>query len=298
MNASVAVNTANAYNTGLASFERFRSEYSMARDWPPTVENVALFIAWLSLHGFVYNTARLYVNSIGYHCKMRNCSDISRNFVVQKALEGLHRSAGKRRLRLPITQVLLKAVLGALSNVCNNEYERRLFNTAYCLAFFAFLRISELVSSNKRDVAFVIMASDVSINDNGESLSLVIRHSKTDQYDHGARLRLCRSGADICPVTSAKRFLEHRPRLGGPLLCHFDGRPLTRYQFSAVLKKCLSGLGLQYDRYTSHSFRIGAATAAAVAGYSPEVIQQAGRWRSDTYRIYIRPESVFTLPKL
>ena len=133
----------------------------MVKEWPPAVDTIVLFIAWLSLKGFKYSTARLYVNAIGFQCKMRNCLDISRNFAVQKALEGLHRSAGKCRLRLLITQTLLKAVIGALSSVCKNEYECRLFGAAYCLAFFALLRVGELVARNRIGAESVIMASDV-----------------------------------------------------------------------------------------------------------------------------------------
>ena len=84
INASLAVNTANAYNTGLNSLERFRTEYGMVKEWPPAVDTIVLFIAWLYLNGFKYSTARLYVNAIGFQCKMRNCLDISRNFAVQK----------------------------------------------------------------------------------------------------------------------------------------------------------------------------------------------------------------------
>lgn len=298
INVALATNTTNAYNTGLNSFEKFRTVYSILKDWPPSIDTIALFIAWLSLQGLKDSTARLYINAIGFQCKIRGCNDISRNFVVQKALEGLKRSVRRNSLRLPITQVLLKGILGALQNVCSNEYETRLFTAAYCLAFFGFLRVSELVATNRSNTGFVIMKSDIIIDGSGESLLLVIRHSKNDQHGHGAQLKLCRTGTQICPVLSVQRFLLQRPFINGPLLCHLDGAPLTRYQFSAILKRCLSRLGLQYDRYTSHSFRIGAATAAAVAGYPPDVIQRAGRWRSDAYHIYIRPDSVITLPKL
>ena len=77
-------------------------------------------------------------------------------------------------MRLPI-QTLLKAVIGALSSVCKNEYECRLFGAAYCLAFFAFLRVGELVASNRIGAESVIMASDVIVNEDSDSLSLVIR---------------------------------------------------------------------------------------------------------------------------
>ena len=43
---------------------------------------------------------------------------------------------------------------------------------------------------------------------------------------------------------------------------------------------------------STHSFRIGAATTAAAAGYPKWAIQTLGRWSSDCYKTYIRiPES-------
>jgi hypothetical protein len=37
-----------------------------------------------------------------------------------------------------------------------------------------------------------------------------------------------------------------------------------------------------------HSFRIGAATAAAIQGASDEDIQRMGRWKSQAFKRYIR----------
>ena len=39
---------------------------------------------------------------------------------------------------------------------------------------------------------------------------------------------------------------------------------------------------------SSHSFRIGAATTAAAAGYPRWLIQALGRWSSDCFRVYLR----------
>ena len=60
-------------------------------------------------------------------------------------------------------------------------------------------------------------------------------------------------------------------------LSHFDVSPVTRFQFTAVLKRALQFAGLSDARYTSHSFRIGAATSAAMAGIPEADIQHMGR---------------------
>jgi site-specific recombinase XerD len=68
-----------------------------------------------------------------------------------------------------------------------------------------------------------------------------------------------------------------RPSGGGPLFGHFDRSPLTRYQFTSVMKKCLHTLGIEETQYASHSFRIGMATTCAMKGVSDDQIKMYGR---------------------
>ncbi|VDI74134.1 Hypothetical predicted protein [Mytilus galloprovincialis] len=78
---------------------------------------------------------------------------------------------------------------------------------------------------------------------------------------------------EIIPQEFIDLISKLRPNVAGQLFCHFDGTPVTRYQFSGVLKKSLNVLGLSQGKYSSHSFRIGAATSAAMNGLSDSEIQ-------------------------
>ena len=53
-------------------------------------------------------------------------------------------------------------------------------------------------------------------------------------------------------------------------------------------------MGLSAVGFSPHSFRIGAATSAAIGGMSIENIQNMGRWRSSAVNSYIRPSKVIT----
>lgn len=257
-----------------------------------------MFISWLSLKERAFSTARLYVNAIGFRCKVSNVCDVSRHYIIDKLLEGLKRSARVRESRLPITQNILQHILSVLPVVCSNFYESHLFAAAYCLAFFAFLRVSELAVTSKDSAANVISMSDLLVDRSEGYIIVTIRYSKTDQYGSGSVLKIKRSNSAICAVSNMLEFLKRRPQVDGPLFCHLNGKPLTRYQFTSVLKKCLNNLRLDYGKFTSHSFRIGAATAAAMSGYDVETIKRAGRWRSEAYRVYLKKEDVHTLPCL
>ena len=63
--------------------------------------------------------------------------------------------------------------------------------------------------------------------------------------------------------------------------------PLTRQSFSTSLSN-LAATKLDHHKYNTHSFRIGAATSAKLAGVSELDIKMLGRWRSNTFECYIR----------
>ena len=73
----------------------------------------------------------------------------------------------------------------------------------------------------------------------------------------------------------------------GPLFKLLDSRPVSRSWFCSRLQEMVRRIGAEGD-YTSHSLRIGAATRTAKVGLSPTPIQILGRWRSDSFKLYVR----------
>ena len=96
-------------------------------------------------------------------------------------------------------------------------------------------------------------------------------------------------GATTCPVAALKKLYIHDPKSpDSPLFLDQDGQsPLSRTAFIARLRLTLLFAGFQPELYSGHSFRRGAATAAAATGLVDHEIQLLGRWRSDTYKLYI-----------
>ena len=91
-----------------------------------------------------------------------------------------------------------------------------------------------------------------------------------------------------CPVKALRQFIQIHPRNSEVLFVHFNGAPLSRQQFQSVLKKAARVLGWSVDGFSSHSFRIGAATTAADEGIPLEIIMRKGRWKSSAVSGYIR----------
>ena len=68
----------------------------------------------------------------------------------------------------------------------------------------------------------------------------------------------------------------------------FQGTPVTGDHITFWIKRCVVRFGHNPDHYASHSLRIGCATALADAGKDDSFIRQHGRWKSDTFIIYMR----------
>ena len=124
-----------------------------------------------------------------------------------------------------------------------------------------------------------------------DGMVVTIRYSKTDQTGKSVFLKFDTSqDFFLCPVRAMIDFLRIRNLVTGPLFSHFGGTPLTCYQFNHVLKKGVKLLGLSPVDFSSHSFRIGAATSAAMCGVSDDQIKKWGRWKSSAFELYIRPD--------
>ena len=71
--------------------------------------------------------------------------------------------------------------------------------------------------------------------------------------------------------------------------CFFlqNGQPLSRNILTDWLRQIMASARVP-GNFSSHSFRIGAATVAARNGVPDHLIQSMGRWSSNAYQLYIR----------
>jgi hypothetical protein len=168
-----------------------------------------------------------------------------------------------------------------------------MFWAACSLAFFGFLRVCEFTCSWSFDPLVHLSISDVSFDTTG-SLHLFIKTSKTDPFRRGVSLSIGASRKPICAVSAVRRYLQVRGNAPGPLFVLSDGSLLTPVVVNCWLRAILSNVGI-CGTYSSHSFRIGAATTAASAGIPDHLIKTLCRWSSNTYLLYIRtPSPVLT----
>lgn len=114
------------------------------------------------------------------------------------------------------------------------------------------------------------------------------KHSKSNVTT--LRLHQNTKNPVICPCLALTQYLQLRKHgsPSEPLFSFMDKLPVSKQFFTHHLRTALAFCNLDLHRYQSHSFRIGAATTAALLGFSEIQIQNMCRWRSNAFKKYIR----------
>ena len=277
------------YRKAVNYFIEFRVKWDLSNVWPVGNMDIVALISHMNIEGFAPSTISTYISALSFVHKVNAWADPTSSFIVTKVKEGCRRGSCQGDSRRPITFPILVRLVDILPAICKSSYEEALFKAAILLAFFGFLRVSEFACTKKEAWSKVINVNDISLQKG--QLGVVLRFSKTDQCGQSVKLLIDKSkDVKLCPVKAMSDWLNIRGEVLGPLFIHFGGDPLTSFQFGQVLKEGIKTIGLSPDYYSSHSLRIGAATSAALCGFSDERIKEMGRWKSAAFKVYIRPQ--------
>ena len=166
--------------------------------------------------------------------------------------------------RSPLTMKMLRTMVYQMDT--SVESIRNMFMVI--LMTFAFLRASEVVQLKLNDVK----------EENGDSLSVFIRKSKTDQAGDGATIDVAGTGTEICPVKWYHFFVKVRDR-NSTYLFHQLGagrkadKPLSPSTPNFVVKSLIKSIGIDPLKYGSHSCRKGGCTTALESGLTFDLLQ-------------------------
>ena len=196
-----------------------------------------------------------------------------------------------RSVVLHVTKGAPMPALGAV------EVNRTVATAAACFAFATANRASSVAVEAAADFNPLIHAARSDLVMGSFSVRYQHKPTKNDKNGHIWRgmspviprvsSRLC------CPVLAIRvrdALFPQAMAEGCPLFPCFSARggvsPLSckqykRWGLDRLLRLCPPGI-------TSLSARSGHATAAFEAGASPAMIQQFGKWKSDTWRVYTR----------
>ena len=304
--AGLAPATHKTYQSAERRYLEFCGSFSLVP--LPTSESIlCYFAACLGQQGLAHTSIRTYLSGvrqlqIAYGWNDPGIDHMPR---LRQVLKGIKIECGKKgkpsRPRLPITPTIFQKLKPIWLGGNNISFNGRMLWAASLTTFFSFCRSGEVTVENEvsYDHNTHLSFSDLAV-DNATSpsvISLNIKCSKTDQGRVGCQVILGKTGDDLCPIMALLDYLTSRGDKPGALFQWQDGTPLSKTRFVEAVRQALTAAHLPAQDYAGHSFRIGAATTAAMAGLEDSTIQTLGRWKSASYQLYIRmdPRQLATL---
>ena len=278
---SLAPASYRAYGAGQRCYLTFCRRYAL-RPIPASATTLTFFVGHMRRIGLRGGTARQYLAAVRrLHLQRGHPLPAGTPPYLGAALRGYELRGWEptERRRQAITVPLLRQLKNRLGVVLPSAWDQRCVWAACALAFYGGLRSGELLYTGP---GRGIRVSDVTVTEVG--LRLRIRIQKNRQRGPAVHIDLPTTGTSTCPVRAAQEFWQARSvgtEADSPLFVTESG-VLTRRRLNSILQEAL-GSG-----FSSHSLRIGLATAAAAAGVSEGVLQGLGRWRSAAYQGYIR----------
>lgn len=270
---------------------------------PPVNENLILmFISHCVRQGLSYTSIKLYLcglrffylTHLGYNPLEISPGQISHR--ITHALTGLKKTQTPQHklVRQPITFDILSIICETLKSNLFDHFTNIMMEAACTLAFFAFLRCGEFTvnTSSQFDHSINLCHGDITIQPN--SMTVLLKKSKTDPARLGVSIPIFQTDKHICPVKAMRTYLSHKSHQtlpDDPLFIDKNSQALTRNHFISLLRTVLNKQGINASNFHGHSFRIGAATTAAKVRMEDHLIKTLGRWSSDCYTRYIHTPS-------
>ena len=271
--------------------------YSILTPFPVSESLLCYFATYLACQHLSPQTVKVYLAAIRYMQitmglpEPREYSSLPRLRLVQSGIQRAHASKQTTKIRLPITPAILIR-LKEHWTPRKSEPDIVMLWAAAVLCFFGFFKAGEITipTISGFDDSKHLAWGDVAIDDlnNPQSLRVHLKRSKTDQLGKGVDVYVGKTDGPLCPVTAVMAYMALRGPTPGSFFKLANGHPLTKSSFTNKIRAGLQAVGLPESNFAGHSFRIGAATAAANAGIEDSIIRTLGRWSSSAFLTYIR----------
>ena len=141
-----------------------------------------------------------------------------------------------------------------------------MFWAACTLGYFGFLCAAEFtvpsLASFSPLIHLTVQYIAVDAPSSPSCMCIKIKASKTDPFCKGSDIHTGLGRDPLYAVQAMMADLSQRSSSPGPLFCLQDGQPLSRGLLTDWLRQIMVAAGVA-GNFSSHSFRIGAATVAA-----------------------------------
>lgn len=290
----LAASTHRTYSSGQSRFISFCTQLGVLHPngspCPADEWTLCLFATFLA-QSIRHSSIKVYLSAVrSLHIDLGFSDPLVNCLRLQRVVRGIKRVQGdsSANSRLPVTDTIMLVIYQALNMSIPDHL---MFWSACTLAYFGFLRSSEFtvpsLSTFSPEIHLALGDLAVDSLSSPSCMRICIKASKTDPFRKGCFIHIGRGKPPLCALQAMVNFLSVRGQTAGPLFMFVDGRPLSRVILTEWLRNIISSAGLE-GNYSSHSFRIGAATVAARKGIPDHLIQTLGRWNSNAYQLYIR----------
>ena len=288
----LAASTRKSYATAQSQFLSFCIQlgriYSSRSPCPADEWTLCLFATFLAAslqHSFIkkylLGVRALHIEQ-GFTDPLHNC------LRLQRVIRGIKRTQGSpSSSRLPITDDLMLVIWKSLNLQLPDHC---MFWGACTLGYFGFLWSAEFTAPS---FASFSPSVHLGVQDSSRAPSCIrmtIKASKTDPFRKGCSIHIGLGKYPLCAVHALLAYLAIRGDGPGPLFLCQNGQPLSRTLLTNWLRQIMASSGIS-GNFSSHSFRIGAATVAGRNGIPGHLIQELGRWKSNAFQSYIRTPS-------
>ena len=248
---------------------------------PITGEDLCSYIAHLTQSGRTSASIRRVIAGVATIHKLNRFEDPTKDPDVLLEMRRMHRKLGRySKQALGITSDILERMIQASEAGNRGSRDRALL----LLAYDSLCRRGELVDLRIEDI-------QISLKNNKEQMSILIRKSKTDQYAMGKRIFVSQR-----TKTAIKEWLERLRNPKSGILLRGVNRaqhimdPLKPGQINRIYKRLAKLAKLEretIEQISGHSLRVGHAQDMVNAGDSLPMIMSKGRWsKTDTVMRY------------
>ncbi|XP_057194089.1 uncharacterized protein LOC130556804 [Triplophysa rosa] len=294
---AVSPRTLLSYLTAWRNFKTFHRSYNLP--FPDfSLLSITSFISFLNtIKNLQASSIKGYLSGIQFFHKLifNTLSPTIASPQASMLIKGIQRAQPTHPDdRQPITIEILTKCISTLRRGYHTKHTARTLDAMFILAFFGFLRCSEITTTSKFDPSVHPTISDLSVLDS-ETISFFIKRSKTDQAGRGHFIYIFNLNSPIQTYQTLLAYLRFKRSQvkspSEPLFADDLNHPATHFWFQKHLKSVLLHTGIPADHFSCHSFRISAATTAGTQkGLSQPQIQALGRWSSKAYKSYIRTD--------
>jgi hypothetical protein len=244
-----------------------------------------------SNRGNNYGTIKLKLASVRWYHRRHIGIDLTASPDFTVLLRGIKRLSPPVHKLQPITTGFLRLLYSRLNF---QQPQQRLLWGSLLIGFFFLLRRSEYLKIGRERRFYCLKLRNTFFSDNegrpveaisATSVTIGLEGAKNDQFGRGVWRTMHASGdKQICPVSALKQIIKARHAIStsSQYLCG----DLSAADVAEALKATARSIGVPEANYSTHSVRIGGATALLSVEASSTLIELLGRWLSNCFEQY------------